>query len=92
MSNKDNTLGFMVDKICSINNKMFMAQEELYVVRRMSFDDFKNTYGSTEEGLKRLYDCFKKSCDLNVLRQNSISEFDESLVNTVQKVTSNSKQ
>lgn len=74
------TLGSMIDKICTINQKMFMAQEELYVIRRMTFDEFKEAYGSSDEGLEKLYNCFKKSCDLNVQRQNLISEFDEKAI------------
>lgn len=77
------TLGSLIDKLATINNKMFLAQEELYIVRRMSFDEFKVSYGSSEEGLKKLYECFKKSCDLNVQRQAIILEVDKKLIEIV---------
>lgn len=77
------TLGSLIDKLATINNKMFLAQEELYIVRRMTFDEFKLVYGSTEEGLKKLYEAFKKSCDLNVQRQSIILEVDKKLIEIV---------
>jgi hypothetical protein len=72
------TIGSLIDKLATVNQKMFLAQEELYVVRRMTFEEFKTVYG-TEEGLQKLYNCFKKSTDLNVQRQAMILEVDKKI-------------
>jgi hypothetical protein len=79
------SLGSLCDKIGSCNNKLFLAQETLYVIRKMSLDEFKKTYG-TDEGLEILHTCFKKSMDLNVQRSALILEFDKRLVELVQTI------
>jgi hypothetical protein len=73
------TLGALVDKLSIVNQKMFNAQEVLYETRRMSFDEFKSKYG-TEEGLKTIFDIFKKSCELNYQRSQLIDEIDELVI------------
>lgn len=76
------TIGSLIDKLATINQKMFMAQEELYIVRKMSLEEFKIAYG-TEEGMKKLYNAFKKSMDLNVQRQAMILEVDKKITEIV---------
>lgn len=61
---------------------MFMVQEELYHIRRMSFEEFKAAYG-TDEGLAKLHVAFKKSMDLNVQRQAMILEVDKKIAEVV---------
>jgi hypothetical protein len=77
------TLGSLIDKLATINQKMFMVQENLYAIRRMTFDEFKTTYGSDDVGLAKLFDAFKKSCDLNVQRQQIILEVDKKVVEMI---------
>lgn len=76
------TIGSLIDKLATVNQKMFLAQEELYVIRKMTFEEFKAFYG-TEEGLQKLYVAFKKSTDLNVQRQAMILEVDKKIVEVV---------
>jgi|SRR5579859_4354889 len=76
------TVGSLVDKLATINQKMFMAQENLYVVRKMTFEEFKEAFGSNE-GLEKLYNYFKKSMDLNVQRQAMILEVDSKIAEIV---------
>lgn len=76
------TIGSLIDKLATVNQKMFMAQEELYTVRKMSFDEFKAAY-STEEGMQKLYSAFKKSMDLNVQRQAMILEVDKKIAEII---------
>ena len=78
------TLGSLCDKLSTIGNKMFMAQEEFYLVRKMTFEEFKKTYGDTDEGLLKLYTCFKKACDLNLQRQKIIQEIDQKVVEMIE--------
>lgn len=73
------TVGSLIDRLCTVDLKMWNAQEELYKVRRMTFIDFKE-YLSTEENQQKIYDVFKKSCDLNYQRNQLIDEIDERLV------------
>lgn len=77
------TIGSLIDKLATVNQKLFMAQEELYVIRKMSFEEFKSTYGSTDEGLQKLHTAFKKNMDLNVQRQTMILEVDKKIAEVV---------
>lgn len=76
------TIGSLIDKLATVNQKLFMAQEELYVIRKMSFEEFKAAYG-TEEGLQKLHTAFKKNMDLNVQRQAMILEVDKKIAEVV---------
>lgn len=76
------TIGSLIDKLATVNQKMFLAQEELYIVRKMTFEEFKVAYG-TEEGMQKLFNAFKKSMDLNVQRQAMILEVDKKIAEFV---------
>lgn len=76
------TLGGLIDQLGVVNLKMWNAQESLYKIRRMTFEEFKEEY-SKENSLKELYDIFKKSCDLNVQRANITDEIDQLFVQTL---------
>jgi hypothetical protein len=78
------TLGSLIDKLATINQKMFLVQEDLYAIRKMDFEEFKKVYGSTDEGLMKLYSAFKKACDLNVQRQQMILEVDKKVVEMIE--------
>lgn len=78
------TLGSLIDKLATVNNKMFMVQEELYAIRRMTFEDFKLKFGSNDNELLTLFNVFKKSCDLNVQRQQMILEIDKKVIEMIQ--------
>jgi hypothetical protein len=77
------TFGSLVDKLATCNQKMFMAQEDLYQVRKMTFEQFKETFCSSDEGINRIYSYFKKGMDLNLQRQAIILELDKKLVEIV---------
>ncbi len=72
------TIGSLIDKLATVNQKMFLVQEDLYIIRKMTFEEFKENFG-TEEGLQKLYDTFKKATDLNVQRQAMILEVDKKI-------------
>jgi len=74
------TVGSLVDKIATVNGKLFATQDKLFYVRKMSFEEFKEIYGSSDEKLKEIYECFKTAADLNVQRQALILELDQKLV------------
>jgi hypothetical protein len=74
------TLGGLVDKLLTVDLKMWNNQEMLYEIRRMSFDDFKTKYWTDEQGAEKLWVVLKKACDLNVQRNQLIDEIDEKVV------------
>lgn len=44
------TLGNVVDKLVTIDMKMWDNQELLYEIRKMSFDEYKSKYFEDEKG------------------------------------------
>lgn len=81
------TLGSIIDKLITIDMKMWNNQEILYEIRRMSFDEYKAKYFSSEDGAKQLWECLKKACDLNVQRNQLIDEVDQTIVHMVQSAS-----
>jgi len=77
------TLGSLVDKLTTIDLKMWNNQELLYEIRKMTFEEYKETYFETEDGAKKLWESLKKACDLNVQRNQLIDEVDEKVVEIV---------
>jgi hypothetical protein len=77
------TLGSLVDKLITADLKMWNNQEILYEIRRMSFDEYKTKYFSTEKGAENLWESLKKCCDLNVQRNQLIDEIDKKIVEMV---------
>jgi hypothetical protein len=78
------TAGSIADKISTCNQKMFMAQENLYKIRKMSFEEFKANFTSNDEQINKLYEYFKKGMDLNLQRQQLILEFDKKIAEMIQ--------
>jgi len=80
------TIGSLVDKLATVDLKMFSAQEFLYDIRKMTFEEFKEIY-TREENLLELYDIFKKACDLNFQRNQLIDEIDMTLIDLIKEAT-----
>jgi RNAse (barnase) inhibitor barstar len=77
------TLGGLIDKLITIDMKMWTNQEMLYEIRRMkSVDEFKAKYAG-DEGMETLWKCLQKACDLNVQRNQLIDEVDEKVIEIV---------
>jgi len=74
------TLGSLIDKLFTTDMKLFMSQEDFYIIRGMTFEQFKEKYFSSEENCKKLYDLFNKGIDLNLQRNQLIDEIDSLLV------------
>lgn len=77
------TLGGLVDKLITVDMKMWNNQELLYKIRKMSFEEYKSEYFLNEEGANNLWECLKKACDLNVQRNQLIDEIDEKIISLV---------
>lgn len=78
------TLGSLIDKLTTVDLKMWNNQELLYEIRRMTFEEYKAKYFDSEEGAENLWKCLKKCCDLNVQRNQLIDEVDEKLVEIIE--------
>jgi hypothetical protein len=78
------TLGSLIDKLTTIDLKMWNNQELLYEIRKMTFEEYKSTYFETEDGAKKLWECLKRACDLNIQRNQLIDEVDEKVVEIIQ--------
>lgn len=74
------TLGNVIDKLVTVDMKMWDNQEILYEIRKMSFDEYKEKYFNTEDGAEKLWSILKKATDLNVQRNQLINEVDEKLI------------
>ncbi len=81
------TLGGLVDKLITVDMKMWNNQELLYEIRRMTFEEYKQKYFSDEAGAELLWDGLKKACDLNVQRNQLIDEIDEKIAEMVSSAT-----
>jgi hypothetical protein len=77
------TLGTLVDKLTTVDLKMWNNQEILYEIRKMSFEEYKNKYFDDVEGAKKLWEILKKACDLNVQRNQLIDEVDSKIIEIV---------
>lgn len=73
------TIGGLVDKLITVDMKMWYAQEDFYKIREMTFDEFCVEYGD-RDGMKTLWTQFQKGIDLNLQRNVIIDEIDELLV------------
>lgn len=77
------TLGSLIDKLLTVDLKMWNNQEILYKIRGMTFDEFSAAYITSIDGPKQLWDIFKKSCDLNVQRAAMVDEIDEYVIKMI---------
>ena len=77
------TMGGLVDKLFTVDSKVWNNQEFLYKIRRMSFDEFCTEYLHNADSLKNLWDAIKKICDLNIQRSDLIDEIDKTLIEMI---------
>ncbi len=74
------TLGSLVDKLVTVDMKLWYAQANLYKIRKMSYTEFIDYYTLTDtDGSLELYEIFHKAMDLNLQRNDLIDEIDETL-------------
>lgn len=82
------TLGSLIDKLITIDMKMWNNQELLYQIRKMDFNEYEQKYFLDKEGAKNLWECLKKACDLNIQRNQLIDEVDEKIVEIIKDAIS----
>lgn len=79
------TIGSLIDKLFTIDMKLWNNQELLFKVRKMTFEEFKEEFGTKEEDMYKLWECLKKTCDLNVQRNAIMDEIDETMVKMIEQ-------
>lgn len=77
------TLGSLIDKLITVDLKMWNNQEFLYEVRRMTFEEFKDKFTANDQDIRSLFESIKKCCDLNVQRGVLVDEVDEKLIEII---------
>jgi len=77
------TLGGIIDKLNTVDLKMWNNQEILYEIRKMTFDEYKEKYFNSEQGAELLWQAIKKACDLNIQRNQLIDEIDEKIIEMI---------
>lgn len=70
------TLGSLSDRLSVVNLKMWAAQEAIYWVRKMSYEEFSEKMNESDSRLE-LFNAIKNACDLNYQRNMLIDEIDQ---------------
>lgn len=70
---KMDTFGNLIDKLTTVNAKLWHNQEVLYEIRKMTPEQFVDKHGSD---LKGLHSIVSRCCDLNVQRAKLMDEID----------------
>jgi hypothetical protein len=74
------TFGNVIDKLVTVNLKMWHTQEVLYEIRKLSPEQFAERYGAD---LKGLHSIIARACNLNVQRAGLMDEIDSLLVEAI---------
>lgn len=85
------TLAELIDKLITTDTKLYDVQSDLYEIRKMSFEEFKEAYSSDEQMMK-LYTTFKKACDLNVTRNQYMFAIDKQLESIIDERIAGKKE
>jgi len=78
------TVGSLVDKLFTVDTKMWNNQEILYLIRRHDFEWFKDRFLKDDVSTLELFNTLKKVCDLNMQRTLLVTEIDEKLIKLVE--------
>lgn len=78
------TVGSLIDKLFTVDTKMWNNQELVYEIRRHDFEWFKNRFLSSDATKLELYEILKKCCDLNVQRSQLVTEIDKQLIKIIE--------
>ncbi len=78
--NDMDTIGSLIDKLVTVDLKMWHNQERLYEIRRMTTHEFIERYGTQ---LDVLHEVVKRCCDLNVQRASLMDAIDRLVADVV---------
>ena len=85
------TVGSLIDKLTTVDLKLWNNQEILYEIRRMTFEEYKKKYFESEDGAKIMWEMLKKTTDLNYQRSQLIYEIDEKIIEIIQSALNGEK-
>ena len=74
------TFGSLIDKLITVDMKLWYSQELVYEIRRMTYEQFKEKYFDNEEGFKKFFTSLNKATELNYQRNLLVDELDEKLL------------
>ena len=74
------TVGGIIDKLFTVDMKLWNNQEFIYKIRRMTFEQFQEEYLSSNEKINTLWISLQKVCDLNIQRNQLIDEIDLKII------------
>jgi hypothetical protein len=77
------TIGGLIDKLNTVDFKLWNNQEFLYEIRKLSFEEYKEKYFKDEDGAEKLWNILKKTVDLNLQRNHLIDEIDEKIIEII---------
>jgi len=78
------TVGSLIDKLFTVDTKMWHNQEVFYQIRHHDFEWFKNRFLVTEKLQSELFGILTKVSDLNLQRQQLIKEIDSRIVEIIE--------
>jgi hypothetical protein len=76
-------VGSLIDKLLTVDLKLWNSQEMLYEIRRMTFEEYKKKYFESEDAAKVMWEMLKKTTDLNYQRSQLVNEIDEKLIEMI---------
>jgi hypothetical protein len=79
------TIGSLVDKLATVNNKLFVNQDLFYKIRAMDFETFARNYLDDVDGRVDLFKFLQKMSDLNLQRNQLINEVDTRIVELIKR-------
>ena len=78
------TVGSLVDKLFTVDSKMWNNQELLHELNRHDLDWFKDRFLKDGASVLELFNMLKKVCNLNWQRSLLVTEIDEKLIKIVE--------
>ncbi len=81
----DKSLGEVIGRLFEVDISMWNNQENLYEIRRMSVEQFKEKYWQDADGAEKLWEILKKACDLNVKRNSVMDEVDSTIISRIKR-------
>jgi hypothetical protein len=84
------TIGSLIDKLITVDMKLWDAQGIVYEIRKMSLEEFKAKYYKDEEGFVKFYEYLNKATNLNLQRNNIIDELDDKLLDMLKEAQNGS--
>ena len=70
----------IIEELIDLDISMWEAQDKIYQVRRMSFDEYERAYFGRKDGARKLWKLIGEACDLNLSRNRAIDRLDQELV------------